>query len=292
VKRSSWSEEGTVEAFARSAPNATLMRYAEHVRSSGAARCLDIGCGAGRNAIPLASLGWHVLGTDLSEPMLAAAAERRRVEGTSHLRLVLAPMDRLPVADASMDLVIAHGIWNLAASGAEFRAAIREAARAARPRARLFVFTFSRTTLPPDVEPVPAESFVFTEFSGQPQCFLTAEQLVAELADGGFEPDPAVPLTEHNRLRPGVLRTGGAPVIYEGAFRRVDGHGRRRPAARRGVSAPLNPRHPDRICWGCDKYCPGDDLACGNGTLRTPHPIELFGDDWIEWIDSRRERDA
>jgi hypothetical protein len=40
---------------------------------------------------------------------------------------------------------------------------------------------------------------------------------------------------------------------------------------------PLKPAHPDRICWGCDKYCPADDLACGNGTIRTLHPIELFG---------------
>lgn len=50
--------------------------------------------------------------------------------------------------------------------------------------------------------------------------------------------------------------------------------------------APLAPKHPERICWGCDKFCPEDDLACGNGTIRTPHPIELFGDDWFEW--SRR----
>jgi Protein of unknown function (DUF3079) len=40
-----------------------------------------------------------------------------------------------------------------------------------------------------------------------------------------------------------------------------------------------------RICWGCDKYCPAADLACGNGTIRTPHPNELFGDDWLEWSD-------
>jgi hypothetical protein len=36
------------------------------------------------------------------------------------------------------------------------------------------------------------------------------------------------------------------------------------------------------VCWGCDKYCPADDLACGNGTIRTPHPAELFGEDWLE----------
>jgi hypothetical protein len=45
---------------------------------------------------------------------------------------------------------------------------------------------------------------------------------------------------------------------------------------------PLKPRNPERVCWGCDKYCPADSLACGNGTIRTPHPIELFGEDWLE----------
>jgi hypothetical protein len=48
---------------------------------------------------------------------------------------------------------------------------------------------------------------------------------------------------------------------------------------------PLQPSHPERICWGCDKYCSAGDLACGNGTIRTMHPSELFGDDWLEWSD-------
>ncbi len=45
---------------------------------------------------------------------------------------------------------------------------------------------------------------------------------------------------------------------------------------------PLHPKNPERVCWGCDRYCPDDDLACGNGTIRTPHPVELFGDDWLD----------
>jgi len=24
-------------------------------------------------------------------------------------------------------------------------------------------------------------------------------------------------------------------------------------------------------------------MACGNGSVATPHPSELFGDDWMEW---------
>ena len=56
---------------------------------------------------------------------------------------------------------------------------------------------------------------------------------------------------------------------------------------------PLRPPHPERVCWGCDKYCPAEDLACGNGTIRTMHPVELFGQDWVEWLErrSRRGRD-
>jgi len=46
---------------------------------------------------------------------------------------------------------------------------------------------------------------------------------------------------------------------------------------------PLNPKHPERICWGCDKFCPASSLGCGNGSERTPHPAELFGEDWYEW---------
>jgi Protein of unknown function (DUF3079) len=49
---------------------------------------------------------------------------------------------------------------------------------------------------------------------------------------------------------------------------------------------PLNPAHPERVCWGCQRYCPSDALVCGNGTIRTAHPAELFGDDWLDW---RRE---
>jgi len=128
-------------------------------------------------------------------------------------------MDILPVRDRSFDLVLAHGIWNLARSGVEFRRAVAEAARVSRPGASLFVFTFSRHTLPESVVPVSGETFVFTEFSGSPQTFLKEDELLAELAAVGFQPDPGVPLAEHNRPPKGDLRRKGGPVIYEGAFR-------------------------------------------------------------------------
>jgi SAM-dependent methyltransferase len=184
-------------------------------------RVLDLGCGAGRNAVPLAALGWNVVGTDLSLAMLVAAVERARRDAVERaFRVALAPMDRLPVATRSCDFVIAHGLWNLARTGDEFRRAVREAARVARPNAPLFVFTFSRNTFDADARPVSGESFVFTQFSGSPQVFLTQDQLVAELDAAGFVLDAAVALRELNRRTPGMLQSGGPPVIYEALFRR------------------------------------------------------------------------
>ncbi|WP_133703238.1 DUF3079 domain-containing protein [Roseateles toxinivorans] len=52
---------------------------------------------------------------------------------------------------------------------------------------------------------------------------------------------------------------------------------------------PLHPSHPERICWGCDRYCPADQMVCGNGSVATLHPAELFGEDWMSW---GREGDA
>ena len=217
---SPWSQPGTVAGFVQSPPNETLLAVAAREwRAS--ARLLDIGCGAGRNALPLAHAGWEVTGTDLSSPMLTAAAARvADAQLGNRVRLLRAPMDQLPLASDCFDFIVAHGIWNLARSGAEFGQAVREAARVARPGCALFLFTFSRRTLADTAQPIAGESFVFTQFSGQPQCFLTEDQLFSELAAGGFEPDPSLPLRELNRPPQGALRTSSAPVIYEGLFRR------------------------------------------------------------------------
>jgi SAM-dependent methyltransferase len=158
------------------------MAFAEQeLKRAGGGRLLDIGCGAGRNALPLVRLGWHVVGIDLSWPMLVAAANRAREHRLGdRIHVVLAPMERIPARDRCFDVVIAHGIWNLARSAAQFRRALGEAARVAKPGAGLFVFTFSRNTLPAQTAPV----------AGEPQCFLTEARLDSELGRAGFLRDP------------------------------------------------------------------------------------------------------
>jgi len=206
-----------VSRLSQTPPNSELMQFASmEMQQRTGSRLLDIGCGAGCNAIPLARMGWEVLGLDLSEPMLEAAAQRATDEAlTDRLLLQCASMEKLPVEDQSFDFIVAHGIWNLACSSLELRKALLEAARAARPGTALFVFTFSRSTLPPETKPVSGESFVFTEFMGTPQCFLTEAQLIEELKAVGFVQEPGIPIKEYKRPS-----GSNRPSILEGIFRR------------------------------------------------------------------------
>jgi ubiquinone/menaquinone biosynthesis C-methylase UbiE len=214
---SPWSTPEMVSRLSQTPPNSELMQFASMEMDKGmGSRLLDIGCGAGCNAIPLARMGWNVLGLDFSEPMLEAAARRAEDEAlTDRLILKHASMDRLPVEDRSFDFIVAHGVWNLAGSSLQFRKALREAARAARPGAALFVFTFSRSTLPPETLPVSGESFVFSEFMDTPQCFLIEAQLIEELRAVGFVQESDCPIKEYKRPP-----ESDRPSILEGVFRR------------------------------------------------------------------------
>lgn len=224
-----WELPQTVAGFTAGLPNEVLIAFAAAHRAERAQpSCLDIGSGAARNATALAELGYRVVAADLSAPMLAGAQERVRAwrtasrSGAAAIDLVLAPMAPLPFPDRSFDLIVAHGIWNLARSDAELRAAIAEAGRVARPHAGLFLFTFSRRTLPLHAHPDPGQAFTYSCWNGEPQCFLSEEEILELLGEAGFVRDAPGPLTEYNVPRPGELRAGGPPVIFEGTFVRAD----------------------------------------------------------------------
>jgi hypothetical protein len=91
---------------------------------------------------------------------------------------------------------------------------------------------------------------------------------------------------------PSCLATGASPELPN-SERMIHPNGRARPESicavlkynrTRMSKFPIHPKNPERICWGCEKMCPAVDLACGGGQIRTPHPVELGGDDWFEWL--------
>jgi ubiquinone/menaquinone biosynthesis C-methylase UbiE len=103
-----WTANATVRGFAASPPNERLLRFAavELIKCGGRGRALDIGCGAARNLAPLAAAGWQIFGVDTSRQMLSAAVDRVGQQGTTHVQLAEAAMDRLPLRSGAFDLVI------------------------------------------------------------------------------------------------------------------------------------------------------------------------------------------
>lgn len=76
---------------------------------AGSKRVLDVGCGYGRIAIPLAARGYLVTGLDHSEPLLHSGSLEARAQGV-RLPLVAGSMTRLPFRDESFDSVIC--LWS------------------------------------------------------------------------------------------------------------------------------------------------------------------------------------
>ena len=89
------------DAFRERRPSALLERWLPRLTPG---RALDVACGAGRHALPLAEHGWRVVGVDISPVGLRiaqAAARERQLQ----LDLVALDMERWPLPSAHFDLI-------------------------------------------------------------------------------------------------------------------------------------------------------------------------------------------
>lgn len=112
-------------------------------------RALDLCCGTGDVAFALARQGLEVVGLDFSEPMLAVASKRNKVQGPKskvqtpalQVQFLRGDAQQVPFPDASFDLVtISYGLRNLA----DWELGLREMKRIIRPGGRILVLDFGK----------------------------------------------------------------------------------------------------------------------------------------------------
>lgn len=90
------------------AQGAEFAQLRERVAGIGAARVLDLGCGAGHVSFQVADLAADVVAYDLSPRMLEVVAEAAAERGFDNIRTVQGVAESLPFAEASFDAVFSR----------------------------------------------------------------------------------------------------------------------------------------------------------------------------------------
>lgn len=114
---------------------------------------VDLGCGSGIDALLAArdvAPGGRVVGVDLFPSAVARARRFARDAGVDNVGFVVAPMEELPLDDASVDVVVSNGAINLVARKSRVLA---EALRVLRPGGRMVVadLTIREENLPSEI---------------------------------------------------------------------------------------------------------------------------------------------
>jgi SAM-dependent methyltransferase len=112
---------------------------------------LDLGCGGGLDlAIAARAVGptGHAIGVDMADTMVERAVATVRALGYTWAEAHVGHAEAIPLADASVDCIVANGILNLSPDKA---AVLAEIARVLKPAGRFVLAeTTLRHELPPD----------------------------------------------------------------------------------------------------------------------------------------------
>jgi SAM-dependent methyltransferase len=145
-------------------------------------RVLDLGSGAGFDCF-LASkqvgATGQVIGVDMTPEMVSKARDNARRVGAENVEFRLGEIERLPVSDASVDVILSNCVINLSPSKREV---FLEAFRVLRPGGRLAISDLVATG------PIPPELLASAEaLSGCVSGAALVSEIESWLAEAGFE---------------------------------------------------------------------------------------------------------
>lgn len=154
-------------------------------------RILDAGCGGGRNLVYLLREGFDVWATD-ADPAAVASVRALAARLAPQLpadRVAVAPVERLPFDDASMDVVISSAVLHFARDHVQFDAMVREMWRVLAPGGMLFCRLASSIGMTERMRPLGDGRFRLPDGSDR---YLVDEGQVMDLTSrlGGVLIDP------------------------------------------------------------------------------------------------------
>lgn len=115
------------------------------------ARVLDLGCGAGLDALLVSARAGRVVGVDFSEQMVGRAKQSATAMAVTNVEFKVGSAEAIPAETGSFDVAIVNGIFNLNLARA---AILSELARVLVPGGLVFAAELVlKGPLPPEIEP-------------------------------------------------------------------------------------------------------------------------------------------
>ena len=142
---------------------------------------LDLGSGAGADVIISAKRvgpSGNAIGLDMTDEMLELARHNAAAAGAQNVEFLKGHIEDIPLADASVDVVISNCVINLSGDKGEV---LREAARVLRPGGR---FAVSDVIADPDMDEATRADMV--KWTGCIAGALTREEFARALSDAGL----------------------------------------------------------------------------------------------------------
>lgn len=104
--RQIWEQHNAADAGSRFWPNEELVRAVSRRSDVESHTVVEVGCGNGANLWFLAEAAHNVIGVDFTESALMSARRYMRQRQAANVALVQGDVNRLPLADASVDGIV------------------------------------------------------------------------------------------------------------------------------------------------------------------------------------------
>jgi 2-polyprenyl-6-hydroxyphenyl methylase/3-demethylubiquinone-9 3-methyltransferase len=219
-----WDEQGTFRALHRLTPTRVryirqhIARFRGNTHSTPSAalplsgiKAVDIGCGGGLLAEPLARLGAEVTGIDMSTVAIAAAKDHADSMGLD-IRYLHSSAEQLAAEGTGYDLVIASEVIEHVSDRVAFLSAMAALGRGGKLPAIAVITTISRNVIATALAKYAAEYLLRLAPPGTHEAckFVSPQTLRAEAKAAGIH------LDDITGIRPSIregFALGGPPII-------------------------------------------------------------------------------
>jgi cyclopropane fatty-acyl-phospholipid synthase-like methyltransferase len=156
----------------------------QYLAVHGPGRALDLGCGTGTNSIEMASMGWEVIGVDLSHLAIRRARRKARQAGVK-IDFKRGDVTQLDWIETPFDLILDIGCLHALSPQGRMRYA-RNVKRLTSPGARYLLYSFLSEELTvqslqayfsPEFDPISTEFGVDQAASGRQSVWLKFQRI-------------------------------------------------------------------------------------------------------------------